>query len=257
MATTDIENFPFLNREEFSAACHHLDRHYCRAALGPLRRHWRLRVCAALDTTFCVDGGYATYVQITRPLEPTLDHDDLSLDMGNFSISEQDRDEENVVADDAMVDAEESDAAAIVQPLPRRDGQRVTYEIHLHPTYRVPCLWFALHNLPPDEPAFNIDTVFRRLVPDEYKGGLRGLGGIGGISADPARLLPHPRSRPNDSSGLQHHPITGIPSFFVHPCLLGDAISSFECFKQNYLMIWLGLVGGCVGLWVPKEMAVQ
>lgn len=61
----------------------------------------------------------------------------------------------------------------------------VSYEVHLHPTYRVPCLWFSLHDLPPDEPAFNIDTVFRRLVPDAYKDGLRrGLGGIGGISAD-------------------------------------------------------------------------
>lgn len=61
----------------------------------------------------------------------------------------------------------------------------VTYEIHLHPTYRLPCLWFSLHGLPDDEMAFNIDTVFRRLVPDEYKSGLRqGIGGIGGISAD-------------------------------------------------------------------------
>ncbi|POR36523.1 Uncharacterized protein TPAR_03223 [Tolypocladium paradoxum] len=237
MATTDIENFPFLTREEFSAACHHLDRHYCRATLGPLRRRWKLRVCAALDTIFSVDGGYTTYVQITRPVEPTLDHDDLSLDLGKFSISEQDRDDENVMADD-MMDEEESDAAATIRRMPRHDSPHVTYEIHLHPTYRVPCLWFTLHNLPPDEPAFNIDTVFRRLVPDEYKDGLRGLGGVGGISAD-------------------HHPITGVPSFFVHPCLVGDAISSFECSKQNYLMIWLGLVGGCVGLWVPKEMAVQ
>lgn len=60
----------------------------------------------------------------------------------------------------------------------------VTYEIHLHPTYRAPCLWFSLHGLPVDEPAFNIDTVFRRLVPDQYKDGLRKVGSIGGISVD-------------------------------------------------------------------------
>lgn len=35
-----------------------------------------------------------------------------------------------------------------------------------------------------DEAAFNIDTVFRRLVPDQYKDGLRKVGNIGGISAD-------------------------------------------------------------------------
>lgn len=71
------------------------------------------------------------------------------------------------------------------------DTGYVTYEIHLHPTYRVPCLWFSLHGLPSHEPAFDIDTVFRRLVPDEYKEGLRGHGGIGGISADVSLLLVH------------------------------------------------------------------
>lgn len=74
--------------------------------------------------------------------------------------------------------------AAIHQMQKPPDFGYVTYEIHLHPTYRVPCLWFSLHGLPADEPAFNIDTVFRRLVPDQYKHGLRKLGGIGGISAD-------------------------------------------------------------------------
>ncbi len=54
---------------------------------------------------------------------------------------------------------------------------------------------------------------------------------------------------------LQHHPITGVPAFFVHPCLPGEAMSKFDCSKESYLMVWLGLVGGCVGLWVPKEMA--
>lgn len=56
---------------------------------------------------------------------------------------------------------------------------------------------------------------------------------------------------------LQHHPVTGVPSFFIHPCLLGEAMQRFECSKENYLMVWLGLVGGCVGLWVPAEMALE
>lgn len=60
---------------------------------------------------------------------------------------------------------------------------------------------------------------------------------------------------PKTDTQPQHHPVTGVPAFFVHPCMLGDAISSFQCSRENYLIIWLGLVGGCVGLWVPKEMA--
>lgn len=79
----------------------------------------------------------------------------------------------------------------------------VEYEIHLHPTYRVPCLWFNLRNLPADEPAFNIDTVLRRLVPDEYKAGLRALGNVGGISAD-VRFLGRDLARSTTLSRASH-----------------------------------------------------
>jgi ubiquitin-like-conjugating enzyme ATG10 len=66
----------------------------------------------------------------------------------------------------------------------------VRYEIHLHPTYQAPCLWFSLHDLPADEPPLNIDTVFRRLVPEQFKPGLRAsLGSIGGISVDVRSFL--------------------------------------------------------------------
>ncbi|KAK0761104.1 hypothetical protein N5P37_006048, partial [Trichoderma harzianum] len=232
----DIKEFPFLSPEEFSEACHHFDSRYCRATLGPMRKKWKLRLCTSLDLTYSASSGYTTYLQIIRPLEETVDPEDISLDLGSFSISDRNTDDRFLLGDDDMIDAEESDAG-LIQHKARPGFGYVAYEIHLHPTYRVPCLWFSLHDLPSDEPAFNIDTVFRRLVPDSYKDGLRrGVGGIGGISAD-------------------HHPITGVPSFFLHPCLLGDAISSFQCSRENYLMIWFGLVGGCVGLWVPKEMA--
>lgn len=134
------------------------------------------------------------------------------------------------------------------------------YEIHLHPTYRVPCLWFTLKGLPLEEPSFNIDTVFRRLVPDAYKDGLRRQGAVGGISAD---VGPLPRSFSSLKCSClihvmtQHHPMTGVPTFFLHPCLVGENMLQFSCSKEDYLMIWLGLTGSCVGLHVPKEMAIQ
>lgn len=28
-----------------------------------------------------------------------------------------------------------------------------------------------------------------------------------------------------------------------------------DCTMDEYIMVWLGLVGGSVGLWVPAEMA--
>lgn len=225
---SNIRSYPFLSKEEFYEACHYLDRQYCQATLGPIRRQWKLRICTALDTNFSFDDGYVTYLQIIRPLEKVQDPEDLTLHLNQFSL-----DDSNIGMEDReMIEAEEADEVALKRP---PDYGHVTYEIHLHPTYRAPCLWFSFHNLPMDEQAFNIDTVFRRLVPDQYKDGLRSAG-VGGISA-------------------AHHPVTGVPCFFVHPCLLGEAMTNFNCSLENYLMVWIGLVGGCVGLWVPKEMA--
>ncbi|KAM7223167.1 hypothetical protein V8F06_001380 [Rhypophila decipiens] len=236
---SSIKNYPYLSPEEFTEACHHLDSQYCRATLGPVRKQWRLRAVMALNTSpFSMLGlEYHTYIQIIRPLEDSSsgrEDDDLSRYLDKFSFG-------GAAEDKEMAEAEEADTESIhptAEPAKYNPGY-VRYEIHLHPTYQAPCLWFSLHDLPLDEPALNIDTVFRRLVPDQFKDGLRSaVGSIGGISAD-------------------HHPITGLPSFFIHPCLLGDAMSNFECSRQTYLMVWLGLVGGCVGLWVPKEMALD
>ncbi|KAK1503320.1 hypothetical protein CTAM01_04632 [Colletotrichum tamarilloi] len=233
-----FKDFPFLTPEEFSEICHHFDSQYCRATLGPMRRRWKMRVCTALDTSFASGIEYTTYLQIIRPLEATLDCGDLSSVLDHFSFGDGASEKDALgLGDEAMIDAEESDEAALSRShVP--DSGHVVYEVHWHPTYRMPCLWFTLHGLPADEPAFNLDTVFRRLVPDQFKDALRRSSGIGGISGD-------------------HHPLTGLPSFFIHPCLLGDAMSGFNCSKEQYMMLWLGLVGGCIGLWVPKEMALD
>ena len=60
----------------------------------------------------------------------------------------------------------------------------VTYEIHLHPTYRMPTLWFTLHDLPLGDSPLDITSVYRYLVPEQHKSHLRAVGIIGGISAD-------------------------------------------------------------------------
>lgn len=103
----DFKNYPFLDPNEFAEVCHHLDSKYCRATLGPVRKHWKLRVRTALDVSFSVEGGgYSTYVQIIRTLETK---EDLDLDLTNFSISGRQTDESIPPEDGEMVDAEESD----------------------------------------------------------------------------------------------------------------------------------------------------
>ncbi|KAI1373605.1 hypothetical protein F4677DRAFT_211712 [Hypoxylon crocopeplum] len=234
--------YPYLTKEEFAEVCHYLDRRYYRATLGPLRRQWRLHVHTALELSYAPGPGRTTFLQITRPLDDgtTVDHDlaVITAKIDNVFLGEDQDSRMTVAADDVMAQMEDSDKEILPKSLSRPNFQagHVRYEIHLHPTYRAPCLWFSLHNLPADEPALDIETVFRRLVPDQFKDSLRQVGPMGGISVD-------------------HHPVTGVPSFFVHPCVLGEAMAGFDCPKEDYLMVWLGLVGGCVGLWVPKPMA--
>lgn len=112
----------------------------------------------------------------------------------------------------------------------------VIYEIHLHPTYRTPVLWFSLHDLPPCDSPFDIEVVYRYLVPDQFKGQLRSIGVMGGISAG-------------------NHPVTDLPAFFVHPCTTKEAMEQFTCSLKDYLTVWLGTVGSSVGLWLPSAMA--
>lgn len=57
----------------------------------------------------------------------------------------------------------------------------------------------------------------------------------------------------------QYHPITDFPSFYIHPCNTADAMRELLQDRRpsavEYLMIWLGLVGACVGLHIPQEIA--
>lgn len=106
-----FHNYPFLNGEEFAEVCHHLDSKYRQATLGPVRRQWRLRVCAALSTSFTLDAEYSTYIQVVRPLDGELDDGDLSSQLDRVSLGPG-RDAEMmgpVEEDREMLEAEEAD----------------------------------------------------------------------------------------------------------------------------------------------------
>lgn len=94
LSEAPFRSYPLLTPEEFHEVCHHLDRRYCHATLGPARRRWKLRVCTALNTSgpaaaaFALGPEYSTYLQIVRPLEGELDDGDLSACLDNFSFGD-------------------------------------------------------------------------------------------------------------------------------------------------------------------------
>lgn len=59
----------------------------------------------------------------------------------------------------------------------------------------------------------------------------------------------------------KYHPIYGTPSFFIHPCRTADAMRDLARDIQldgiSYIMLWLGLVGHPVGLFIPNRLAEE
>lgn len=132
----------------------------------------------------------------------------------------------------------------------------VDFNILLSTTYRVPVLYFRLRNLPVRGPQ-GLDAVYQILVPRDAEAALRGSGVMGGISMAVSSNANMPQRHNNKH---QNHPVTGMPWYFIHPCntakAMEDIIGTRQISELEYLLIWIGLIGGAVGLYLPKELAM-
>ncbi|KAF2405290.1 hypothetical protein EJ06DRAFT_525819 [Trichodelitschia bisporula] len=132
----------------------------------------------------------------------------------------------------------DSDPEALVRP-PSAPFLTVEYDIHLSPTYQVPTLYFSIRDAF-GQPIMSVDTIYRLLVSGYHAPELRATGIMGGL-------------------GMVNHPMTDRPVFFIHPCQTADALSAIggerEVLLVEYLFMWMGVIGACVGLNVPLQMA--
>ncbi|KAJ9605213.1 hypothetical protein H2200_010603 [Cladophialophora chaetospira] len=130
----------------------------------------------------------------------------------------------------------------------------VDYSITLSPTYSVPVLWFSCRFGPENKP-MTLDQIYEHLVPQQSSSSLRDIGVMGGISMAVSRIKPS-ISQPADL--MQYHPISDLPSFFLHPCNTQDALSVLtkeqHLTPEEYLILWLGLIGSPVGLHIPSKL---
>ncbi|KAL1993024.1 hypothetical protein VTN49DRAFT_3781 [Thermomyces lanuginosus] len=114
----------------------------------------------------------------------------------------------------------------------------VHYDIVLSPTYQVPVMYMTIAGFAAVGPS-GMDAIYRYLVPSQYGSSLRSSGVMGGIS-------------------FGYHPVSGIPAYFVHPCntakAMRDIVGDRNVGPEEYLLIWLGLVGNCVKLSIPSQL---
>ncbi|KAJ8109179.1 hypothetical protein OPT61_g7650 [Boeremia exigua] len=155
------------------------------------------------------------FLRITKPL---VSHPVVS-DTGN-NAEETELDEE---------DDEVAQTATSIRPV-------IRYEIGLSPSYRVPVLYFTIadsqHRYPP-----TMDTLYSHIIPPTFRAQAEHVGIIGGITV----TVP-----------------TNNPVFFIHPCRTAEVMEACVSGRiptaSDYLLIWIGAMGKCVGLNVPVRL---
>lgn len=112
------------------------------------------------------------------------------------------------------------------------------YDIIVSPTYRVPVLYISISDNRHRYPA-TMNTLHEHLIPSEFRGQTDIVGVMGGIT-------------------VTDHPVTNNPVFFIHPCQTAEVIEASVAKKEitpmEYLMVWIGALGKCVGLNVPLAL---
>lgn len=123
----------------------------------------------------------------------------------------------------------------------------MAFSITLSPTYAVPVLWFGARDIR------SLDDLYRILVPQHLRGAVADVSVLGGITQ---AVSMGPFSAAARADFEQYHPVTGMPSYFVHPCNTHQALQALNSGQlltpEAYLILWLGIVGAAVGLHVPS-----
>jgi ubiquitin-like-conjugating enzyme ATG10 len=142
------------------------------------------------------------------------------------------------------------------------DSKRVVFEIEyevlLSPSYYIPVLYFSVRDSS-GQMVTEIEQIYALIVPAIYRSQMQSIGVMGGLSMAVSKSEDIPLYRMLTLH--QNHPVTGIPTFFIHPCQTADALREVaggrNVSHQEYILLWLGIVGGSVGLNAPLFLGTQ
>jgi ubiquitin-like-conjugating enzyme ATG10 len=212
-----LSNFPHLTALEFDQACTSLitefDHHEHK------QNKWQSVELISRNGT--------KYLRITRLLSNISSTSNTSRAAANSSEESDDLDEVEIEDDDDH--ALTTEKCRVV----------VNHDIHLSPTYSLPILYTHItdpqHRFPP-----TMDILYTYLIPPHFRAQTQDTGVMGGVT-------------------VADHPATGRPVFVVHACrtaeVLGAVVGGEKRRKgvevEEYLLLWIGALGGCVGLSVP------
>ncbi|KAF1815921.1 hypothetical protein P152DRAFT_455645 [Eremomyces bilateralis CBS 781.70] len=135
---------------------------------------------------------------------------------------------------------EEHDTERLSISVARAHRYRVFYDIMLSPSMQMPVVWFSIHRANGTAVPLQRDVIIDSLVPTNVRSELttQGAGPLGGISQ-------------------AIHPNTGFPAWYIHPCETANALREVRgdvgsVHTDEYLRLWMGVVGPAVGLYWPQ-----
>ncbi|PGH07619.1 hypothetical protein GX51_01627 [Blastomyces parvus] len=252
-APAPLSGFPYLTREEFTAACRalvskvalvlqHEDEMTTSLGWTGVRLETKedeivLIIQKQLDNPESASPQHLKHVCDTLQEDVQKDDDNTPEIVGRDDGNDGD-------------DVDDNDPEELIRQPGCSTKLQVEYNIMLSPTYQVPILYFFLRNINNDSsdisakgPDNPLEVVYSRLVPAQHRSVLKDVGVMGGLS-------------------IGHHPLSGLPVYFVHPCNTPDALRDVAGSKEvvttdTYLLLWLGLVGNCVGLHVPSKLLIE
>jgi ubiquitin-like-conjugating enzyme ATG10 len=221
-----LSNLPHLTPPKFDQACTSLITKFdCH---GHKQNKWQSVELISQNST--------KYLRITRLLPHDHNH---SASSATETVHAQDHDlEVNEEQDQELgegtedeLEIDDDDDQALTT---EKCSVVVNHDIHLSPTYSLPILYTHItdpqHRFPP-----TMDTLYRHLIPPHFKAQTKITGVMGGVT-------------------VADHPATGRPVFVVHACRTAEVLEA--CVGEgvgvdDYLLLWIGALGGCVGLSVP------
>lgn len=274
----EYNHWPFLTDEEFELACAFLDSRYTKAKLGPVRKTFKLRLRRTATTG-------AASIEILRLLNITNDDGDLSELIDKLWTCSA----EEHSATEMEVDMPNEDQDNVSMLLGLLEHLRIDLIMgigtdHCNRRYSAH-LWIHLRNIActlinhmsytryicilhtESQHSGSLSMIFqwvnqhlilmRSFVTSYPTSTKPNYAQLGSRAESPQQLVSgssfHLIHATDKRS--QPHPVTDLPAFFIHPCQTKEAMEPFDCGVRDYLIVWLGLVGSCVGLWVPRELA--
>ncbi|KAI8084603.1 autophagocytosis associated protein [Halteromyces radiatus] len=123
----------------------------------------------------------------------------------------------------------EDDDPALALPDPSIQTIMLDHHIVYSSTYQVPVLYFDAYF--PDGTRLGLDEIYEYIVPQVYQDDLK----ISPIQAQGAITQ-------------ADHPLLGRPFWYIHPCDTQTLLQTImqDVFIENYIKIWLSLVGPLV-----------